>query len=200
MQVLSKNFGPYMTNCYIVKTPGGDIIIDPGEGAKEWVKQNAKDAKAILCTHGHFDHIFDVKALKDELGLPVYINENDAFMVQSDVFGYGYECFTADVLISGDKEIMIGDMSVRFYLFSGHTPGCSMIQIGEAMFSGDFLFKDSIGRWDFPYSNKEDMIKSLEKCKNLRGDFILHPGHGEPSTLKREQENLDMWIRYVRKS
>lgn len=68
------------------------------------------------------------------------------------------------------------------------------------MFSGDFLFKDSIGRWDFPYSSKEDMIKSLEKCKNLRGDFILYPGHGEPSTLKREQENLDIWIRYVRKS
>ena len=68
------------------------------------------------------------------------------------------------------------------------------------MFSGDFLFRGSIGRWDFPFSDKNEMLKSLEKCKNLKGNFTLYPGHGEGSTLEVEQNNIDYWIDIVKNS
>ena len=75
-----------------------------------------------------------------------------------------------------------------------------MIEIEDAIFSGDFLFKGSIGRWDFPFSDKNEMLNSLEKCKNLKGDFALYPGHGKSGTLKAEQQELDRWIEIVRRS
>ena len=57
MRVMHKSFGDFGTNCYIVTKNGSSLVIDPGDGAKEWVLQNAQNLKAILCTHGHFDHI-----------------------------------------------------------------------------------------------------------------------------------------------
>ena len=75
-----------------------------------------------------------------------------------------------------------------------------MIEIEDVMFSGDFLFKGSIGRWDFPFSDKNEMLASLEKCKNLKGDFALYPGHGESSTLEAEQNNINYWIDIVKNS
>ena len=99
-----------------------------------------------------------------------------------------------------DENFNIDDFCIKFHHFPGHTPGCSMIEIDDAIFSGDFLFKGSIGRWDFPFSDKNEMLESLEKCKNLKGDFALYPGHGESSTLKAEQQELDRWVEIVRRS
>lgn len=200
MRVMHKSFGDFGTNCYIVTKNNSSIVIDPGDGAKDWVLQNAKKLKAILCTHGHFDHIFDASKLKDELKIPVYINKFDAFMCESDIFGYMKSTFTPDVLVDNDENFNIDDFFIKFHHFSGHTPGCSMIEIDDAMFSGDFLFRGSIGRWDFPFSDKNEMLKSLEKCKKLKGNFTLYPGHGEGSTLEVEQNNIGYWIGIVKNS
>lgn len=200
MRVMHKSFGDFSTNCYIVTKNSSSIVIDPGDGAKEWVLQNAKNLKAILCTHGHFDHIFDAGKLKDELEIPVYINKFDAFMCESDIFGYMKNTFTPDVLVDNDKNFNIDNFYIKFHHFPGHTPGCSMIEIDDTMFSGDFLFRGSIGRWDFPFSDKNEMLKSLEKCKNLKDNFTLYPGHGEGSTLKAEQNNINYWIDIVKNS
>ncbi|MBE9818609.1 MBL fold metallo-hydrolase [Campylobacter concisus] len=200
MRVIHKSFGDFGTNCYIVTKDNSSLVIDPGDGAKEWVLQNAKNLKAILCTHGHFDHIFDAGELKDELEIPIYINKSDAFMCESDIFGYMKSTFTPDILVGNDENFNIDDFCIKFHHFPGHTPGCSMIEIDDAMFSGDFLFRGSIGRWDFPFSDKNEMLKSLEKCKNLKGNFTLYPGHGEGSTLKTEQNNIGYWIGIVKNS
>ena len=200
MRVMHKSFGDFGTNCYIVIKDNSSLVIDPGDGAKEWVLQNAKNLKAILCTHGHFDHIFDAGKLKDELEIPVYINKFDAFMCESDIFGYMKSTFTPDILVDNDENFNIDDFFIKFYHFPGHTPGCSMIEIDDIIFSGDFLFRGSIGRWDFPFSDKNEMLASLEKCKNLKGDFALYPGHGESSTLEAEQNNINYWIDIVKNS
>ena len=110
----------------------------------------------------------------------------------------GYETFTPDFAVKDDEILDLGEIRATFMLFAGHTPGCLMIEIAGALFSGDFLFKGGVGRWDFPYSDPGEMIKSLQKCKNLSGDFTLYSGHGAPSTLKAEQETLDEWIRAVK--
>ncbi len=189
--------GPYQTNCYLVETPEGELVIDPGVGATEWVLANVRNPLAILNTHGHFDHIWSNAELKERLGIPIYCPREDAFMLQNDPLGQGMPPSTPDHLVEGDEELEIGGTPIRFRHFPGHTPGCSVIEIGDAWFSGDFLFRDSIGRWDFPYSSAEAMLESLRKVQKVPGDYTLYPGHGPESSLQREQRNIPFWIEKV---
>ena len=79
--------------------------------------------------------------------------------------------------------------------FPGHTPGCSMIKIGDFIFSGDFIFKRSIGRSDFPYSSDDLMQDSLRRFGEIPYDMVLYPGHGESTTIKAEQGNLRFFLK-----
>lgn len=195
MQIISQACGAYETNCYIIKSQNGDFIIDPGQNAFDFVKKNAQHPKAILNTHGHFDHVWSNAAIKEAFKIPIYIHENDAFMLE-DPFKMGHTPSKADFLISDESEIEIAGVKFRFLFFPGHTPGCCMIElIGENLaFSGDFLFKGTIGRYDFPYSNPILMRQSLEKVAILDKDLRLLPGHGDETSLKTEQRNLRYWL------
>jgi hydroxyacylglutathione hydrolase len=184
MQV--KPCGEYQTNCYIYK----DIIIDPGVNATSWVSKNVKAPKAILLTHGHFDHVWSVAELKKKYNIPVYIHKDDEFMLSEDIFNIGVPKAKADVLITKDETIKIDDIEVTFKHFPGHTPGCMTIEIDEFMFSGDFIFNGSIGRVDFPYSSASEMKKSFDKFLKLSYDKIVLPGHGDETTIKKEQINI----------
>ena len=120
-------------------------------------------------------------------------------MLTSDPLGQGMRPSTPDRLVKGDESLEIEGIPVRFRHFPGHTPGCSVIEIGNVWFSGDFLFRDSIGRWDFPYSSADAMAKSLEKAMKIERDYRVLPGHGPETTLRREQRNLPLWIQEVRR-
>lgn len=195
MQIISQACGAYETNCYIIKSQNGDFIIDPGQNAFEFVKKNAQRPKAILNTHGHFDHVWSNAALKEAFKIPIYIHKDDAFMLE-DPFKMGHTPSKADFLVSDESEIEIAGVKFRFLFFPGHTPGCCMIElVGENLaFSGDFLFKGTIGRYDFPYSNPTLMKQSLEKVAILDKDLRLLPGHGDETSLKAEQRNLRYWL------
>ena len=152
MEILSKPCGDFMTNCYILKGKSGQIVIDPGKGAAEWVVQNTDKILAVFNTHGHFDHTFDDENLQI-LGHKIYIHEKDAFFLEKDPFGYLANTIKADILIKNDSEFSFGEndeFKVKFLHFPGHTPGSTMIKINGVIFSGDVLFKGSIGRSDFP--------------------------------------------------
>lgn len=226
MQLFCKAFGDFGTNCYVLKSAAGELVIDPGQGASAWVLGLVSRPLGIFCTHGHFDHIFDVASLKKELNAPVFIHANDAFMLRAKEqygikiqscepdfalkegsvwlpeFGTAKPVFSPNLNEPAFSEAAKGQNGVllKFRHFAGHTPGCCMIEVGGLMFSGDFLFKGSIGRWDFEFSNAKDMLDSLKKARDLKGDFTLYPGHGESTTLAEEQANLPMWERYVRSS
>lgn len=195
MQIIKQACGAYETNCYIIQVNNADFIIDPGQGAFDFVKKNVKNPKAILNTHGHFDHIWDNEAVKNAFKIPLYIHKNDAFMLD-DVFKMGYTPSKADVLVSDEREIDIAGVKFRFLFFPGHTPGSCMIElVGENLaFSGDFLFKGTIGRYDFPYSSPSLMKESLEKVALLDKNLRLLPGHGDESSLEKEQQNLRYWL------
>ncbi len=199
MEILSRPMGAYQTNCYIVRENGKELIIDPGMGATEWVMQQVENPVAILNTHGHFDHVWSNAELKEKLGIPIYCPEGDLFMLSADPLGQGMPPSEADIAVRDEKPMEIGGIPVRFRHFPGHTPGCSVIEIGDAWFSGDFLFRDSVGRWDFPYSSAEAMLQSLKKVQRIGEDYTLHPGHGPASTLKREQRNIPFWIEQVKR-
>ena len=195
MQILQKACGPYATNCYILKTDKGDFVIDPGVNALEFIKQNCTQIKAILNTHGHFDHVWDNEALKKHFKAPIYIHEKDEFML-NDPFNTGHKHSKADFLIKDEEVFDIEGVSFKFHFFPGHTPGCCMIELvwENLMFSGDFLFQNSIGRYDFPYSSASDMKKSIQKAALIKDDFKLLPGHGFETTLKKEQNNFNFWL------
>lgn len=197
MEILKQPMGPYQTNCYIVKTEGKELIIDPGVGATEWVMANITNPIAILNTHGHFDHVWSNHELQTKLHIPLYTPEGDVFLLQSSTFMPGLPPSTPDFEVQGDQMFDLQGIEVKFYHFPGHCPGCSMIEIGDAIFSGDFLFHNSIGRYDFPYSDAKEMKKSLEKLKLIPYDKTLYPGHGETTTLAHEQRNADYWLRML---
>ncbi|MEJ2373517.1 MAG: MBL fold metallo-hydrolase [Sulfurimonas sp.] len=194
MTIKKQPMGPYQTNCYIATVDGKDFIIDPGVGATQWVKENVTNPVAILNTHGHFDHVWSNAELQKELGVKLYTPKDDVPMLQKSSWTPGLPPSTPDVEIVGDEELDFDGVKVKFRHFPGHCPGCSTIEIGDAMFSGDFIFERSIGRTDFPYSSPEDMRKSLEKFKKLDYDKTVYPGHGGTTTIKQEQKNADYWV------
>ncbi|HIO95493.1 MAG TPA: MBL fold metallo-hydrolase [Campylobacterales bacterium] len=198
MQIKIQPMGPPQTNCYIVTIEGKDLIIDPGINATQWVLNNTTNPIAILNTHGHYDHVWSNGELQQKLKIPLYIPKDDAFMLKDDPIGQGVPPSKADILVDGDERLTIEGIKVQYRHFPGHTPGNSIIEIEDIWLSGDFLFQQSIGRWDFPYSSGEAMVKSLEKALKIEGNFTIYPGHGMSTTLKQEQKGMLMWIDYIK--
>ncbi len=196
-KVLSKPFGIYQTNCYILSDGENELIIDPGVKATSWVMKNVKNPLAILNTHGHFDHIWSDCELRNILKVPIYIHKKDAFMLEDDIFEQNIKCCTANELINDEEKFNIGNFTIKFIHFPGHTPGCCIIETGKYWFSGDFIFKDSIGRIDFPYSNPKQMKQSLEKFFKISYDKKVYTGHGDPTTIKNEQKNIIYWLKML---
>lgn len=206
LEILSQSFGEYQTNCYICKLPQGEIVIDPGIGASDWVISHCSAPLAFLNTHGHFDHIWSNAALKAHFpDTPLVAPELDVFMLESDCFGTGVSPSTPDILTlcqKGTQKLYFNNVEVLFSHFPGHTPGCSIIEIEGNIFSGDFIFYRSIGRSDFPYSSQSDMRDSLLTFSAIPAtpNKPIYPGHGRATTLRDEQANAPFWIKHLSES
>ncbi len=197
MQVKVQAMGDYQTNCYIASVDGKDFIIDPGVGATQWVLDNVTNPVAILNTHGHFDHVWSNAELQKKLNIPLYTPKGDVMLLSGSGWMPDLPLSIPDVEVEPNQEFDFDGIKVKFHHFAGHCPGCSMIEIGDVMFSGDFIFERSIGRCDFPYSSPEDMKESLKRFKTLNYDKTLYPGHGGTTTIKQEQQYADYWIKNI---
>ncbi|HIQ51259.1 MAG TPA: MBL fold metallo-hydrolase [Nautiliaceae bacterium] len=193
MEVLVKPCGDFYTNCYIIDRK---IIIDPGVGAFEFVKKYAKEPIAIINTHGHFDHIWDNQKVKEYYNIPLYIHKEDAFMLENDPFNFHPPKSKPSFLLE-EGDYKIGEYDIKIRHFPGHTPGSITIEIGENMFSGDFIFDGSIGRVDFPFSDSKKMKESIKKFLQIPYDKKILPGHGPTTTIKKAQNFLPMWLEYL---
>ena len=136
-----------------------------------WVLQEVKNPVAILNTHGHFDHVWDNAQLKEKLLIPLYTPKADIFMLENDPFDQGTPSSYPDIIVEGNQTFDIAGIEVKFFHFPGHTPGCSVILIEDRLFSGDFIFNNSIGRYDFPYSSETQMRQSLEHFLMIEEDW-----------------------------
>ncbi len=194
MQIKIQPMGIYQTNCYIITVDNKEFIIDPGVDAMEWIEQNITNPVAILNTHGHFDHVWSNAEVQKKLGIPLYTPKGDVPMLSESSWMKDLPPSIPDVIVEDNQEFDFDGVKVKFRHFPGHCPGCSTIEIGDAMFSGDFIFERSIGRTDLPYSSPSDMRDSLERFKKLDYDKTVYPGHGGTTTIKQEQQYADYWI------
>ncbi len=190
--------GTLNTNCYIVKSPDSRdaIVIDPGSDLT--VIQDAlhrADAvcRLILLTHGHFDHILAVGDLRN-VNIPVGIHKNDAHMLtERDMFSalipYDPRPFEpAEYIFDKEGEYSVAGFDFYVIPTPGHTAGSVCYVFDGMMFTGDTLFRNSIGRTDLG-GDEGALLRSLKALKNLPGDYEIFPGHDRPSTLSEERRN-----------
>ncbi|WP_144511080.1 MBL fold metallo-hydrolase [Bacillus sp. FJAT-22090] len=196
--------GFIQTNCYIVSNAAKQcLIFDPG-GEEERIineihRMNLKPL-AILLTHAHFDHIGAVDGVRDAFHLPVYIHTAEKKWLLDPTKNGSAKyaeipnlvCKEADVIITNETNLEIGDFSMRLLHTPGHSPG-SITYFFEAegfAIVGDTLFQNSIGRTDLPNGNEAELMKSIHtKILTWPESTIVYPGHGAATTIADEMES-----------
>lgn len=191
--------GPVSANTYIVTddATGETAVIDAGACTEELLdKLNGKNVRYILLTHGHYDHILGVPALKAHTGAEVLIHKADADCfwdteksLASFDHSFSQTPMKADRLLSDGEEIHLGETVLSVLHTPGHTKGgvCYIDYQDRLIFSGDTLFCLTAGRTDFPGGSFEELMASLITLRNLPGDYIVYPGHNRATTLEHER-------------
>ncbi len=188
MEIITLQLGQ-MGNCtYIVHKNGQGLIIDPSWQINDIYKtleENKISPKAVLFTHGHYDHLTDAQDLLEKYKIKGYIGKEDIKLSELPE--------NLLVALEGDTTLTLADMEIDFIHTPGHTKGSYCIKIGNNLFSGDTLFTGSIGRTDLPGGNTREMQKSLVCLSKLPPDTEVYCGHAYgPSfktTIKEELEN-----------
>lgn len=174
--------GPYMTNCYMVWDDAGNaVVIDPAsepDRIMEVVEENGLRVSHILITHGHSDHIGGAAGLKDHTGALIVASKKDAYRMHFDIDLYAEE----------GLEIKSGDLVFSVLETPGHTEGGVCYLCGDSLFSGDTLFRGSIGRTDLGGGDIYTLMYSLKKLRDLPyDDLTVYPGHMGQTTLAHER-------------
>ena len=192
--------GIYAANCYLVYTEDEKkeaIIVDPGGDFKsiiEEINNNQLNAKYIVLTHGHADHIGAVISIKKHFNIPVMIHKDDLEMVKNHALNLsgnmamGAISFEADTLLKDGDKIEFGDKYLKVIHTPGHTEGGICLYYPGILITGDTLFEGSIGRTDLFGGDYDSLMASIKnKLLQLPDNTIIYPGHGGVSTLKKEK-------------
>ncbi len=185
------------TNCYILSEMGQCIVIDAGsEGVRiaDIIEESGMKVNYFLATHGHFDHVAGINELRARFDCPFHLHRDDLYLLHSahemstKFTGSNIEpVMEPDGFITGEKYI-IGETSILPLHTPGHTKGSVSFLADGLLFSGDTLFKGSIGRTDFGGST-EVMRKTVEKLKGFDNNMVVYPGHGEKTTIGEEKRS-----------
>lgn len=191
--------GGLQTNCYILKTDGSDAcaVIDPGgDPARviEAVSSAGLNLRYVLCTHGHPDHTGGVSLLQQELGGQFYLAPSDTAYSANPpdwlltALGGFTEPPPPDESLAEVDSLELGSGEISFIRTPGHTPGSTCFLFEEMVFTGDTLFKDSIGRYDLPGGDGKQEIESIrDRLLVLPDETAVYPGHGPSSTIGAER-------------
>lgn len=195
MLIKALEVGYLQTNCYLVTDEAtlDTAVIDPGGDSNvilDYIEQRHFHVKAILLTHGHFDHCLGLEEVHEATGAPVYMSRKDLGAdLGHDSFGTDWELDPPEdthFVREGDV-IEAGALSFTVLETPGHTPGGLTFMIEDCLFTGDTLFRLSVGRYDFPCSSSLELMHSLEKLRDLPGNYEVFPGHESFTSLEFER-------------
>ncbi len=194
-----------VANSYVIgEKDKGCVIIDLGrydDRIRKYIKENHNSiVNGLLLTHGHFDHISGINDFLKEYSPTLFIKREEEKLLTDTRLNCSCT-FSHEIVVDYSNKYLLDDEDeINFgngYIFKvietkGHTEGsvCYLLNKENALFSGDTLFKNSIGRCDLPTGSIKDMRISLEKLSKLDANLNVYPGHGEPTILKKEVNTL----------
>lgn len=193
--------GPVAENCFIACRDGSDraVIFDPGDEADRILGAVADlglTVDAILLTHTHFDHVGAVAPVARATGAPVYVPEIER-PVLADIMRYvpfpgigPFESYEAEHTLRGGEQLELAGLEIDVLFTPGHSPGHMTFSIPSesAAFSGDVLFRGSVGRTDLPGGDWDTLLASIGGLlESLPDETSVYPGHMEVTTLGAER-------------
>jgi glyoxylase-like metal-dependent hydrolase (beta-lactamase superfamily II) len=192
--------GPLQVNCTILSDNNEAILFDPGDDfgtIKNYLdEKNLKPIK-ILNTHAHFDHIGAVQKIREFYKIPFYLHKDDEELLKmapqtSMMVGFPIaEVPEIDSFLKEGDVFELGELEIRVIETPGHTLGgvCFYIDRLKLLIAGDTLFRESVGRTDFPYADHDMLISSIKnKLMKLDDEVQVITGHGEFTTIEHEKK------------
>ncbi|MBI1368029.1 MAG: MBL fold metallo-hydrolase [Planctomycetes bacterium] len=194
--------GPWQTNCYVTHPAGSKAcwIIDAGFNPQpmiDAIRQRHLAPELIVLTHAHADHIAGLREVRDAFpDVPILIHEAEAdFLTDAELnlsagFGFPIVAPAADRLLHHGDTLSLADLTFEIRHTPGHSPGgiCLHQPDHQLAFTGDTLFRDSIGRYDFPTSDPQALMRSIhEQLLTLPDETKIYPGHMQSTTIGRER-------------
>jgi glyoxylase-like metal-dependent hydrolase (beta-lactamase superfamily II) len=194
--------GVFQSNTYILaaRKGSGAVVIDPGQEAAPLIGERfaslGLSLEAVLLTHGHIDHIWDAAPVADGAGVAAYIHPADRYMLDDpgmalgrmglDKFDVGVPSDVRD--LADSDELNFGGVHLTVRHTPGHTPGHCVFITDGILFSGDLIFRGSIGRSDFPGGSFEELMESIRRVVlPMDDDVVILSGHGPETTVGIER-------------
>ncbi len=188
--------GDIPVNCYIIEHNKKCYIVDPGyekQKVIDYVRQNDLVVLGILLTHAHIDHIGAI----DAFDVPVYLHEKE-YEIILDNYKNGFEFYGKEkpynlsdiniVKIDENHEFELGDKTIKVIHTPGHTIGGVCYKIDNDLYTGDTLFRETVGKWVFPTGDLATLQKTIVDLINTQDEALnIHPAHGDSSTIGHEK-------------
>lgn len=197
MKIETINFDRNMANTYVVSHNHQAIIIDPANSINE-IEQAVGTNKVvgIILTHGHYDHFKTLPDVLNKYQVPLFMHKNAYHKLSNPEYSYSYFFGNEDGIEIDDEKVSfvkdndtlnIGNFSIKVWLTKGHTDCSICLFIDNHLFSGDTLFRGTVGRTDLESSNTYELVESIKRLMNLKKDYLVYPGHGLHTSIEAEK-------------